>query len=176
MSYNHLISSVEVGPFEPIAGEVPSPPFEPVPASRGYGDIQELCQRCAPINLDEIFSRTRRIYGDGVKLLKLSLSTFASVYFTRKQNRNGRSCDLYALSCLRSYALDSALRLMRSSALDILLVFAARLIANQPENHVFSQPPGTYSRISTAPPPPSCGYTRIKGRPLIEPLADRAAD
>jgi len=38
--------------------------------------------------------------------------------------------------------------------------------------HVFSQPPGADSSISTAPPAPSCGYTRIKGRPLIEPLVN----
>jgi len=52
-----------------------------------------------------------------------------------------------------------------------ILVFEARLIVGQPKNHVFSQPPGTYSRISTAPPAPSCGYTHIKDHPLI--AADR---
>ena len=30
----------------------------------------------------------------------------------------------------------------------------------------------TYTRISTAPPAPSCRYTRIKGRPLIKQLID----
>ena len=123
MSYDHLTSSVE-GLLEPIAGEASSPSFEPVPvarnlrlyiglfganwrstvlASRGCGDVQELCQRCAPIDLDEIFSQTK-IYGDGIKLLKLGQMTqdklsstcclyrpFASVYFTWKQNRIGRS-------------------------------------------------------------------------------------
>ena len=47
-----------------------------------------------------------------------------------------------------------------------------RLIVGQPENHVFSQPPGAYSRMSTAPPAPSWGHTRIKDRRLIEPLID----
>ena len=36
------------------------------------------------------------------------------------------------------------------------MVFKAQLIVGQPGNHVFSQPPA--------------GYTRIKDRPLIEPL------
>ena len=49
------------------------------------------------------------------------------------------------------------------------LVLKARLILGQPKNHVFSQP---YSRISTAPPAPSCGNPRIKGRALIERLID----
>ena len=52
------------------------------------------------------------------------------------------------------------------------MVFEVRLIVGQRKNHVFSQPLGADSRISTAPPAPSCGYTRIKGRPLIEPLID----
>ena len=52
------------------------------------------------------------------------------------------------------------------------LVFEARLILGQRKSHVFSQPPVGYSRMSTAPPAPSCGNTRIKGRPLIEPLID----
>ena len=51
------------------------------------------------------------------------------------------------------------------------MVFEARLVG-QRKNHVFSQPPAGYSRISTAPLAPSCGHTRIKGRPLIEPLID----
>src|SRR6266446_4843815 len=52
------------------------------------------------------------------------------------------------------------------------VVFEVRLIVGQRKSHVFSQPPAGYSRISTAPLAPSCGYTRIKGRPLIEPLID----
>ena len=52
------------------------------------------------------------------------------------------------------------------------VVFEARLIVGQRKSHVFSQPPAGYSRMSTAPPAPSCGHTRIKGRPLIEPLID----
>ena len=51
-------------------------------------------------------------------------------------------------------------------------VFEARLIVGHPGSHVSSQPPGTYSSISTAPPAPSFGHTRIKGRPLIESLID----
>jgi hypothetical protein len=50
------------------------------------------------------------------------------------------------------------------------VVFKARLIVGQRKNHVFSQPPTGYSRISIALLALSCGYTRIKGRPLIEPL------
>ena len=52
------------------------------------------------------------------------------------------------------------------------MVFEVRLIVGQPGSHVFSQPPAGYSRISTAPLALSCGYTRIKDHPLIEPLID----
>ena len=57
-------------------------------------------------------------------------------------------------------------------AVDVIVVFEARPIVGQRKSHVFSQPPAGYSRISTAPPAPSCGYTRIKDPPLIEPLID----
>ena len=50
------------------------------------------------------------------------------------------------------------------------MVFEARLIIGQRKSYVFSRPPIGYSRISTAPLAPSCRNTRIKGRPLIEPL------
>ena len=46
--------------------------------------------------------------------------------------------------------------LQRSSIYDgIQMVCEARLIFGQPKNHVFSQPLGSDSRISLAPPAPS---------------------
>ena len=78
MSYDHLTSSVE-GLLEPIAGEVSSPSFEPVPVTRNLrlyivliGAVHRtgLFASGAPIDFDEIFSQTK-IYGDGIRLLKL---------------------------------------------------------------------------------------------------------
>ena len=54
-----------------------------------------------------------------------------------------------------------------------IVVFMAWLIARLARTSRVQPATHQYSSISTAPPLLSCGYTRIKGRPLIKPLIGR---
>jgi hypothetical protein len=86
----------------------------------------------------------------------------------------GRCGSIYVWSGVRSVlvAMRTSHNNARGQCRDTrcYLVFEVRLIISQPGNHVFSQPPIGYSRISTALLALSYRYTRIKDRPLIEPL------
>jgi len=100
----------------------------------------------------------------------------ADANFTKEDiamDRQPPDSKIYLNHTLEDYA-SATFRCPREPTLilGVCTVCEARLILGQPRNHVFSQLPGSDSRISIAPRAPSCKNTHIRDHLLIEPLMD----